>query len=746
MKKFIRNLSVAVTLPVLMTSCAALFQGKVDMTALDSNSIASLSALVTPDDVTKQLDAPQYVFVSDGEFSDRIKLTWAKVPNASYYRIERAEVKMKDENGDFIKPEESQFEVIPWCEKYYGTTLEDVILTDPEYKCPEYEYGYFYRISAENPRMKFDPSDYKTTEEAATLLPPPTGVKASLGKSKTEIQIDWKKIENACEYIIYRKDNPAGSGNRIAVVKSNQKSYIDVIDATLQGKEFYYTVSARNDLGQTSVESSDAMGYTLKDGAPPSVQNVVVSKGTYGKPSVSGIEIKWDPVSGSNIKYTVFRTSSKDGTFKSIKKDLDGSKTSYTDTSNLEQNIFYYYYVQVTKDGVKGPFSESGPEDTNPAEGFILAPPSNIAISKIMGGASQYIISFSPAIGSQNSPADSGLAPAYDVYKYRIYYGDTQDSVWSSSTDYDISEFNYDSKTGTLKKTIPAAKYYGIKTILGGTEGIASDVLAPYPFAPLNVVATKGKYIEGVTAQDDSTANPNGVHPVKITWDLPEDGEAAKYDVYRSTKSNSGWTKCNTDGHLTERVYIDRDETRKPGRYYYYRVIALNSLDQGNNFSDVTKDCIGYGALSAEQYMREYNKTIMSSQKKLTLMHKKVDTDKLGNETAYGTISGDLKYNAGLAGLGARITMHYANYCDFYANGEKEEGPYFLVTGDTNTTASMDASGTMDGDVVCTGMYPGVVGYGGIKIKGGAAGGGVYYITREGFAKKDISYLIGNEN
>ena len=217
------------------------------------------------------------------------------------------------------------------------------------------------------------------------------------------------------------------------------------------------------------------------------------------------------------------------------------------------------------------------------------------------------------------------------------------------------------------------------------------------------------------------------------------------YNVYRSTKPDSGFRKINeTPIPSSENCYFDYNETAKTRTYYYYRVLTVNSLEQGNEYSE-TKS--GYGSLTPEQYMREYNKTAINSQTKLTLMHKSNDMDKLGSETAKGAISGTLSYNAKIDGLGARITMHYDNYADFYIEDKNESsGVYFLITGDTNTSANMSANGSMDGVVTCKGMYPGSVSYNNIQIKGGAAGGGTYGIKRDGFdGQIEVDWKIGEE-
>ena len=57
----------------------------------------------------------------------------------------------------------------------------------------------------------------------------------------------------------------------------------------------------------------------------------------------------------------------------------------------------------------------------------------------------------------------------------------------------------------------------------------------------------------------------------------------------------------------------------------------------------------------------------------------------------------------------------------------------------------MSTNGTMDGTVTCKGMYPGSVCYDNILIKGGAAGGGYYVVTREGFAPENVVWSVAEE-
>ena len=196
----------------------------------------------------------------------------------------------------------------------------------------------------------------------------------------------------------------------------------------------------------------------------------------------------------------------------------------------------------------------------------------------------------------------------------------------------------------------------------------------------------------------------------------------------------------------------------------------------------------------AEQWFREYNKNIASSQKKLTLMHNPSDLDKVGSESVKGNISGTLGYNAKVAGLGAEITMPYTNYADHFISDDSTLGIKFILDGNTDTTSNMSANGHMHETVHCfsrtidvtdaaqiekafenlsepakntikntgdknylCGMYPGYAIYNNLEIKGGAAGGGYYLVQTFELDRKDknsgtvvlaedkVNWLVGEE-
>lgn len=741
MKRFYKiQLAVSVLCSAVLLSCSDLFENRVPM----QSSSSSLVKLVVPAVEIEKLDAPRQIFVSQAEFPTTINVAWSAVEGATSYRLERALAVEKDSAGNYIVPDDGEFEVLPLCQRLYGTSYTDTILKNPKYTDEEYSYRYFYRVCAENPRLKYESSDFTVSEEAF-LLAPPANVTASLGESQEKIVVRWNKTENASYYDIYRSHNSDGSSPVfIKSVTSNQNFCEDYISSEEQGIDFYYTVRARTS-SASSISSGLALGYALKDGAPGIVKDVKVTNGR--GTTNNSISISWTAVSG--VQYAVYRTSSKDSSY-TLCANVDAGKNSYTDTKSLKPNVYYYYQVQAFKvegegenaEKIKGPFSDSGRTSKEPAEGYLLSPPEDISVLKNSSNPDNCIITFSAALGSKDCLSNSGIYDDYNEYTYKIKGSTNKDSDYGDITE--VSESLLIASDGYYRTDFDKGdyKFFKVVTVKDGVESAESEACAPVPFQAKDVQVSKAQYIAGYT-DDDSMANPNGVFPVKIAWQPPAENDAdGGYYIYRSAKKDSGFKKI-TEEPVTGLEYFDNDENMKAGVYYYYKVLSLNSLLQGGNYSE-TKE--GWGALTANQYMREYNKTVMSSQKKLTLMHKSNDMDKLGSESADGTLSGNLSYNASVAGLGARIKMHYTNYADFYANGDAANGYYFFLNGDTNTSASMDASGSMDGTVECKGMYSGSVNYNNLKIKGGAAGGGSYVISRSGFpGSVNVDWKVGEE-
>lgn len=816
-------------------SCSSFFETDVSMNSNGNNS--SLYDLLTPPEKFEKLDAPSEIFISQGEYSGKIEISWNAVPNATSYKIERAVIKEKKADGTWDMPKESDFELLT-SSNIYNTKYIDTIIQEAKYTSVELNYVYYYRVFAQNLPKGYTESEYfpdysehkvtaadengkeeeKTVVYAdpskyGTLLKPVTEIEASKGTASDSITVKWNSVPYAWKYRIERCESEKGLYYKINEknIYSNENEFIDEIEEKDQGKEFFYKVYAINRIGQDSCASAAAMGYSLQPGAPKVPENIHVENGL--GTSAKELTVAWnalsDPSDGK-LSYNLYRTSSNDSVYKLIKSGLESSKNSYTDSS-VKPGIYYYYFIQTVKtktDGseekIKSSFSETGKDSKTPAYGFLLSAPSYLEIDDGADADHRKII-WSPAINSLDEENKVS-------FKYNIYVDSEKSGLFDTRVPMIQSSISgTPDANGNLYAEIDlsAGKFFAIKTVNENgvdKESARSEIVAPVPDAPQNVYATKTagqKTISGRIAGhggtfEDSlfTPNKNEVYPVLITWDNVDAADGG-YDVYRSTKADTGFKKIDTTTN-SQTYYIDVNDSAKSGIMYFYKVVSLNSLGQGRKSNDpandLEHDARGFGAITREQWFREYNKNIASSQKKLTLMHKPSDLDKVGSETVKGNISGTLGYNAKVAGLGAEITMPYTNYADHFISDDSALGIRFILNGNTDTTSNMSANGNMHETVHCfskeidvtnaaqvaatfenlsepaknaiiktgdthylCGMYPGYAIYNNIEIKGGAAGGGYYEVATYELDRKDsssgtvvlekakVNWLVGEE-
>ncbi len=808
-------------------SCSSFFETDVSMNPNSNNS--SLYDLLTPAEKIEKLSAPTEIFVSQGLYSGKIEVSWAAVQNATSYKIERAVVKEKNADGTWEMPKESDFELLT-SSNIYNTKYTDTIIQETKYTSVELNYVYYYRVFAQNLPKGYTESEYfpdysehKTYDEEGnetgtevyadptkygTLLKPVTEIEASKGTSSDSITIKWSDVSDAWKYRVFRCEREQGNYYQIKEVYANETEYVDEIEEADQGTEFYYKVYVLNQNDELSCSSATAMGYSLQPGAPTVPENIHVENGL--GTSKESLTVSWtslsDPSDGK-LTYNLYRTSSNDSVYKLIKSGLESTKSSYTDSS-VKTGIYYYYFIQTIKtsnDGtekLKSSFSETGKDSANPAYGFLLSAPTYIEVDDGSDTEHKKLI-WTPAINSLNS--ENAVE-----FKYNIYADTERSGLFDKMIAGSIPGTPDANGNLYAEVTLDSGKFFVITTVNENgidKESAKSEIVAPVPEAPKKVYATKTAGLK--TIQDKVTAaggtfddslwvvNKNEVFPVLITWQEPDGGADGGYNIYRSTKADSGFKKINTSA-IRDKFYVDSYATAKSGIMYFYKVVSLNSLEQGRKSNapeaDATHDARGYGAITREQWFREYNKNIASSQKKLTLMHKPSDLDKVGSESVKGNISGTLGYNAKVAGLGAEITMPYRNYADHFISDDSTLGIKFILDGNTDTTSNMSANGNMHETVHCfskeidvtnessigstlenlsdsakktitntgdthylCGMYPGYAIYDHLEIKGGAAGGGYYLVQTYELDRADknsgtvileeekVNWLVGEE-
>jgi hypothetical protein len=744
----------ALAATLLLAACADMFQPKIPKP--DGAERGSADTLFKQEEEITQLAVPSQLYAAPFYSRSEIRLSWEGVQNAAFYLIERAVAipVQKNYGLEWETPDDGDYETL---ERFvYGISYTDEILKNPSLDSPEYQYRYYYRVSAFNPARNLDESE-PCEPRYAMLFRAPGNVGATGGIFTDYIRVSWEQTEDAISYEIWRSDTERGLPSSLGNVSANQNYFINYVDKKDQGQNYYYIITAKNSFGNISLQTKSAMGFAKMEGAPDA-PDIRRSDGCGRGNSDKETKIEWDAVDDAEY-YTVYRFSSVDSSLTRLTAETHN--TFWIDSVGLKPGVYYYYRVQAigtdksSDNELKSPFS--GPdlggkklselnvnERYQLAESFIISPPETVAAEKEAGGT--VTVKWLPPIGTDEER---------QKYFYTVYADSGIEGSFTHAVRSGIGPATgSDGYISAMGISIEQYQFFKVVTFnsVGGAGSIPSIVVAPSPSAAVIREATQHAFIS-----PEAVANPNGVYPVRITWVKPANEDPAFYRVERSTRPDGGFAKMSDtslradgtgggtgysfDGGTGVYSFIDRNDTARVGRKYYYRVLSLNQLEGGSFYSEVKT---GWGALTHTQYILEYNKTMKSALKKLTYMHKPGSTEKLGTETKYGTISGQIYYSGAISGLGARIIIKLTDYAEFYIENDSANGVYFILNGDSNTSANMSSNGTMDGTMNCTGMYPGWVKYDGIEIKGGAAGGGTYEVQPAGFSATRLSYTILN--
>ena len=166
-----------------------------------------------------------------------------------------------------------------------------------------------------------------------------TGQKVS-SSEKTSLKIKWDKVSGVTGYKIYRSTSKNGTYKCVATVSSKNNTYTNT--GLITGTTYYYKIRAYKTVGNENIYGSYSTIFSGKTKGLSQVKNL---KQTVAEKT--SVKLSWSKVSDAS-GYRVYRSTSKDGTYKLV-ADLSGSSnTSYTN-KNLSPGKTYYYKVRAYK-------------------------------------------------------------------------------------------------------------------------------------------------------------------------------------------------------------------------------------------------------------------------------------------------------------------------------------------------------------------------------------------------------------
>lgn len=332
------------------------------------------------------------------------------------------------------------------------------------------------------------------------------------------IALSWNVLEGAKSYEVWCATSKNGKYSKRLTVDGSDTSCID--SGRNFNKTYYYKLRAVNSDGIYTEFSNIASAKAL----PAQPQNVKAVRYSY-----SSIKVSWSKVAGAS-GYTIYRATSKNGTYTAYKRIKSGSTLSWTNTSVTTGKTYYYKvraYRNSGKTRVYGPYSEvvSGRA--------YLSAPSTLTLKK----SSYYVnVTWSSVKG----------ATGYRVYR---------------ATDPE-GEYKLLGTTGSGKRSfkntsvVPGVTYYyKIAATRSGSEGATTAVKSMTP------VMSKPSSFKASSASYNSIA---------LSWGGVSG--ATGYVIYRSNSADGDFEEI---GRTTAKSYKDTGLTL--GNTYYYKVAAYRT-------------------------------------------------------------------------------------------------------------------------------------------------------------------------
>ncbi|MFC1461917.1 SUMF1/EgtB/PvdO family nonheme iron enzyme, partial [Verrucomicrobiota bacterium] len=271
-----------------------------------TNSVL-ISAFSENDTGYCKVPAPTGISATDGEYTDKVRLTWNSATGATGYEV--------------------------WRNTANSTGTATRIGTNSTSPYDDISAGhntnYYYWVKSTN---SVSTSAFSENDTGYRKVPAPTGISATDGEYTDKVRVTWTGETGATGYEVWRNtvDN---SGTAANIGSSSASPYDDA--TTGHNTNYYYWVKSTNSLGQSSFSDPDTgwLGFTA-------VSGVSASDGTY----TDKIRIIWDEVEGAT-GYEVLRNTTGDSG--SAITNGTTAATSHDDTS-AEVGTNYYYWVKAT--------------------------------------------------------------------------------------------------------------------------------------------------------------------------------------------------------------------------------------------------------------------------------------------------------------------------------------------------------------------------------------------------------------
>ena len=386
-------------------------------------------------------------------------------------------------------------------------------------------------------RVKVDVENYKGSlvskdvivklpEKPVIIKPGVVGNLKATSNSYDSNKITWTSLPEAHGYEVYSSTSEKGAYSLISTVSN--ANYTDTNLTT--GVTYYYKVRAYKVVDGERIYGD----FSSVVSAKPSLSSVTAKASSA---SYNSNKVTWNKVSGAD-GYVVYRATSKDGSYSSLKTITSGSTVSFTDSS-LSTGKTYYYKVRAYK-------TVDGKKVYSPYSSVVSAKPS---LSSTTAKASSASYNSNKVTWSKVSGASG----------YVIYRSTSKDGTYSAlKTIASGNTVSFTDSSLTTGKTY----YYKVRayrTVNG------KKVYSSYS----SVVSAKPN-LKAPSISLSTTSKKATTKWSKITG-------ANGYEVYRATSKDGSYSKVKTITSGSTVSHTDSGLTK--GKTYYYKVRAYRTVN-----------------------------------------------------------------------------------------------------------------------------------------------------------------------
>ena len=391
---------------------------------------------------------------------------------------------------------------------------------------------------------------------------------------------ETKEVKYEGSFSVYFKITPMSLNDakmtlQYERMKYTGKALTPAVTVEVSGKQLKnnqdYTVTYLNnkELGTATVTVTGKGNYA---GSKKLTFKIVVGVTKVSTtPAYNKVTVKWEKVVGAT-KYVLQRSTSKNSGFKTIATITSGSTVKYVD-KDVKLGKTYYYRVKAYRNSTAGNYSAVVSQKVKPGKAEITK------ISRVSYNSMK--VTWKKVSGAS---------------RYALYRSTSEKGKFEKiATIKDPSTLSYTDKKLTCGKTY----YYKVRAYRKVSDknyyGSYSDIKS-YNTKPSKVSLKK----------DDITCSSTA-----ITLKWKKASGATGYQIYRSTKKDSGYTKVKT---VTKSSTLSwKDTGLKKDTVYYYKVRAYRKIDGKEitgSYSEVYKKSVAgwrYSTYDGQKVKYYYN-------------------------------------------------------------------------------------------------------------------------------------------